>query len=81
MLSSVLNYKKKDFLQHVNEIWKECGDVFYKDFNKMIGKSEVSTIKFISQLTEKMYGERLAAQVNKEGKITGWQFYVKPHGR
>jgi hypothetical protein len=78
MLSSVLKRKKKDFLIYINDLWKQYGEVRYDDFNKKIGKSDQSTIKFLSLITEKMYGERLAAQVDTETNIiTGWQFYIK----
>lgn len=77
MLTSILNTEKEDFLEHINDIWKkECGTVSLKEFNRVIGDSKYSMIKFISKLTEKMYNERLAAIVdNGTDIIIGWTFF------
>lgn len=81
MLSSVLRRKKKEFLEHINWIWEGYNEVKAEEFNQPIGNGEDkgTVIKFISQLTEKMYNERLAAKVDEKGNIIGWQFYEKPN--
>jgi len=78
MLSSVLNRKKEDFLKHVNELWNQYGEVHLSEFNRKIGDSDHSMIKFISQLSEQMYNERLAAKVDERNMIVGWQFWKNP---
>jgi hypothetical protein len=77
MLSSILRRRKKEFLEHVNCVWDGYDTVNAKEFNQPIGNGENkgTVIKFISQLSEKMYNERLAAQVDEKGNIIGWQFW------
>ena len=80
MLSSVLRRRKKEFLEHINWIWEGYDTVNAKEFNQPVGNGEDkgTVIKFISQLSEKMYGERLAAKVDEKGNIIGWQWWIKP---
>jgi hypothetical protein len=74
MLSSVLKNKKEDFLQYINLIWKSYGEVNVKQLQEPMGDNQ-NILKFISIMAEKMYNERLAAQVENE-IIIGWQFWA-----
>lgn len=76
MLTTILNSKREDFIKYINDIWKnENLKVKLEDFNRNIGDSKYSIIKFISILSEKMYNERLAAKIDNDNYIIGWQFY------